>query len=283
MLERIITVDGLPTRVLTAGDQGPALILLHGGICDTASLSWRALLPELGRVARVYAPDLPGYGETPRPRDTQATVDYYARFVAQLTAALGIEHAIYAGVSMGGMIALALGFTQPGLIDRLALIGTGGLTTRFPNQLLGYLITRNLTVYERVLRLGVRRPSQVRQTLRKMFHDPAAVTEALVEEIWTALQKPDTLRAFGDFGRDQLTPRGLRTCFMPRLSELTKPVLLIQGEHDYFYPKRLVEEAHRRLPHARLEIVAACGHWVNRERPELTTRLLQELVADQGG
>ena len=54
---------GTELAYVTAGDpSNPALLLLHGfpGSADY----FRALLPELSRVAYVIAPDLPGYGKS---------------------------------------------------------------------------------------------------------------------------------------------------------------------------------------------------------------------------
>src|SRR5687768_15889974 len=54
---------GTELAYVTAGDpSNPALLLVHGfpGSADY----FRALLPELSRVAYVIAPDLPGYGES---------------------------------------------------------------------------------------------------------------------------------------------------------------------------------------------------------------------------
>ncbi len=57
--ERTIDVEGLRTRYLTAGDDGPPLVLLHG--VGTSAGEWSWVLPGLALNHRVYAVDLPGY------------------------------------------------------------------------------------------------------------------------------------------------------------------------------------------------------------------------------
>ena len=47
------------------GTSGPALLLLHAFPVDRRA--WRGLMAELGGVARVVAPDLPGFGDSPPP------------------------------------------------------------------------------------------------------------------------------------------------------------------------------------------------------------------------
>ncbi len=87
MQERRIDVDGLPTRYLTAGDDGPPLVLLHG-VGDNA-LDWRWVTPALARSHRVYAPDLPGAGESAKPEDADYSPVFFERFVAAFLDALG--------------------------------------------------------------------------------------------------------------------------------------------------------------------------------------------------
>ena len=57
-------VQGLRVHYYTAGQDGLAVILLHGGGTDSALLSWREVIPALGEAHRVYAPDWPGYGQS---------------------------------------------------------------------------------------------------------------------------------------------------------------------------------------------------------------------------
>lgn len=60
-------VDGLRIHCLVAGERGPALVLLHGGGTDSASLSWGEVLGPLSAHYRVFAPDWPGFGQSDKP------------------------------------------------------------------------------------------------------------------------------------------------------------------------------------------------------------------------
>lgn len=59
--EQRINVGGLTTRYFTAGNDGPPLVLLNG--VGTSALDWSWVLPTLAATHRVYAPDLPGFGD----------------------------------------------------------------------------------------------------------------------------------------------------------------------------------------------------------------------------
>ncbi|MDQ3791442.1 MAG: hypothetical protein M3341_02145 [Actinomycetota bacterium] len=52
-----VRVDGLRVHCLTAGSEGPPVLLLHGGGLDSASLSYKYAIGPLARGHRVFAPD----------------------------------------------------------------------------------------------------------------------------------------------------------------------------------------------------------------------------------
>ena len=62
--ERKIEVEGTPIRYLMAGE-GPPLVLLHA--LGEGAFDWQWVLPDLAQTYRVYAPDLPGFGDSARP------------------------------------------------------------------------------------------------------------------------------------------------------------------------------------------------------------------------
>ena len=101
-----LTINGLPVTHATAGEGRP-LLLLHGWGAHTAVV-WplaQAMTP-LGY--RVYALDMPGFGQTPPP-PTAWTVYDYARFVVAYLDAQGLEQVDLFGHSFGGRLGLILG------------------------------------------------------------------------------------------------------------------------------------------------------------------------------
>jgi pimeloyl-ACP methyl ester carboxylesterase len=71
---------------LAAGESGSAVLLLHGGGLDFAALSWEEVIGPLSEKHRVFAPDLPGYGQSDKPA-IQYTVDYCGMAYAQISPA----------------------------------------------------------------------------------------------------------------------------------------------------------------------------------------------------
>jgi 3-oxoadipate enol-lactonase len=103
---RHVTLPGLGTAFVHESERrvgAPTLILLHG-LGATAALNWYTSFPALIDRYHVVAPDLRGHGRGIRAR-APFTLEDAADDVAALADALGIEHFIPVGYSMGGPIA----------------------------------------------------------------------------------------------------------------------------------------------------------------------------------
>ena len=106
-----LRVSGLRIRCLVTGVSGPPVLLLHGAGLDAAGLSLGSAMVALADTCRVFALDLPGFGESdPMPADWGFAE--CSAFLAPLLDGLGLPRAGLAGVSVGGGV--ALGFRSPG-------------------------------------------------------------------------------------------------------------------------------------------------------------------------
>lgn len=99
-----------------AGD-GPALVLLHSGVCDRRM--WDAQWPVLVDAGfRVVRCDFRGFGQTPPADRPYSNADD----VLKLLDSLGIERAALVGASYGGQVALEVAALRPELVERLVLV-----------------------------------------------------------------------------------------------------------------------------------------------------------------
>ena len=108
MNSKFVAVDGLKVHCYESGDpKKPPLILLHGLHGNAASL--RDVAEFLSAHYYVLAFDLPGYGLSHELR-TRFTIDNVARHLVACIEKIGIQEYYLSGVSMGGSIALEIGF-----------------------------------------------------------------------------------------------------------------------------------------------------------------------------
>ncbi|MFP5328271.1 MAG: alpha/beta fold hydrolase, partial [Acidimicrobiia bacterium] len=82
--QRWVSVDGEAANVIDLGD-GPPLVFVHG--LSGSWQNWLLQLPEFSRDHRCIAVDLPGFGDSPMPRE-KITISGYGRWLDGLFSAL---------------------------------------------------------------------------------------------------------------------------------------------------------------------------------------------------
>lgn len=112
----------VPVRYIEGGS-GPALVYLHGAGGVTVD---DPLLARLAQTHHVYAPLLPGYGDSEECGEIRDMLDFTLH-TWDVVSALGLKDPVLVGHSMGGMIAAEMAAIQPNDVSRLALIAPAGL------------------------------------------------------------------------------------------------------------------------------------------------------------
>lgn len=268
-------VAGNEIRYLQAGEEGPPVILLHGGIVDAAHLSWGEVIGPLAEGHRVYALDLLGYGysdKPPGPYTTQRHVDVVEGFMG----VEGIDSAHLVGVSLGGGVATGLALQSPERVDHLVAADAFGLGTELPNGALTYLASR-LGVLNR-LSLGLLRRHRglAEKSLGNVVADPEDLPDELVDAFFEHLQEPGVGKAYRSWRKQEVAWGGFETYYYTRLDELESPALFLHGEEDEIFPPRWSERAADAAPDGRVELYDDCGHWLPREAPD---RFNEDVVA----
>ena len=112
----------VPVRYFEGGS-GPALVFLHGAGGLTAD---DPFLAALAVKHHVYAPLIPGYGDSEEAPEIRDMLDFTLH-TWDVVEALGLKDPILVGHSMGGMIAAEMAAVAPHDVTRLALIAPAGL------------------------------------------------------------------------------------------------------------------------------------------------------------
>lgn len=103
-----------------AGELLP-LVLIHGYPLDHTM--WFGVIAALGGGVRTIAPDLRGFGRGPRP-EGEPSLDVMADDIIALLERDGISRAVFAGMSMGGYVALAIAERAREKVAGLALVNS---------------------------------------------------------------------------------------------------------------------------------------------------------------
>ena len=268
---RATTIDvmGLRTRVLVAGegDRGDPIILIHG--VGGWAENWREVMEPLAASGRrAFAVDLPGFGESERPKHVRyfgPDDAFYPRFMVGVLDALDLRSAHVVGNSMGGAVAYMLAVSAPERTRSLVLAAAGGLGTDIA------LFLRAATLPGTIALAKVfGRPAHGRDVLRSCFYDPSRIPAQLFveSERYGFASYPEFVRAL----RSGVTLRGvrpeLRRAWIERATAYRGPVLVVWGREDAVLPLRHVNDLREIFPDARLQVIERCGHMPMVERPD---------------
>jgi 2-hydroxy-6-oxonona-2,4-dienedioate hydrolase/4,5:9,10-diseco-3-hydroxy-5,9,17-trioxoandrosta-1(10),2-diene-4-oate hydrolase len=181
------------------------------------------------------------------------------------------------GNSYGGAAALRTALDRPDRVDRLVLMGPGGIgTTRgLPTPGLNAL----MDYYKGT---GPSYDKLERFVRRYLVYDGASVPAELIRSRYAAslepdvvadppLQRPSGLTALGvlrrmDFTRDA------------RLEKLETPTLVLWGADDKVNRPSGGQQLLERIPECDLYVFAHTGHWVQWERPESFNTITTEFL-----
>jgi 3-oxoadipate enol-lactonase len=226
--------------------EGHPLVLVHANPFDHRL--WTYQIPRYSTKFRTIAMDLRGYGRSSKPERRFSLRDM-ADDVLAVCKAEEIERAIFAGVSVGSGIAMLLGLEQPAMVDALILVGGSSRGAADPtNQIEGYSAPDFPRYFEQHIK-GLVAPGFADMPLGKwlldlFIMDAPSLSGRCIAEIF----------------------RARSTCDMKlRLPQLTRPTLVINGEHDVSLADGRLTAS--RIPGATHAMIRGAGHACNIEDP----------------
>ncbi|MDL9938097.1 alpha/beta fold hydrolase [Gordonia sp. ABSL1-1] len=268
------SVDGLDFQYHEAGS-GPALIMLHGS--GPGVSAWSNFRHNIGFFAehfRVVMPDLPGFGGTALPELKEVYTLAAARWIIRLLDELEIESAVFIGNSMGGAVAAEIATHYPERIERMAIMGSGGLSRSL-------FQTEPSEGFQRLFAF-LQDPTRERMVewINTMVFDKSLVTDELVDERManaTADGVLDSTRAiFGAMFNPTL--QATYTPLWTHPDTVTTPTLMLWGREDRMLPYDQAHFANRWLPNVELHTFSGCGHWIQVERKQRFERVTLEFL-----
>jgi 2-succinyl-6-hydroxy-2,4-cyclohexadiene-1-carboxylate synthase len=252
-------VNGVNYHVELSGD-GIPLVLLHGFM--GSAVNWLPHIPIFEQHFRVITIDLPGHGKSDSPSDPQRySMDNVAQDLITIFEQLPLPPVRLLGYSMGGRLALYLAAHHPSAIESLILESASpGLE---PQNERAERQRSDEQLANRIEENGV--PAFVAEWERL----PLFATQDRLPAIILDQQRSHRLRnnPHGLANSLRGMGTGVQPSLWPRLSTISKPVLLIAGELD----TKFVAIAHRmnhQIPASRLAIIPDAGHTTHLEQPD---------------
>lgn len=281
-----LTLDATATSRSLAGDgaihyheagEGPALVLLHGsGPGVSAWSNFGGTLAAFADRFRVLAPDLPGFGRSATPELDRPYHRIASDAVLRLLDGLGIERAHVLGNSAGGSVAARFALDNPSRVDRLVLMGPGGVGT----PVLGPSPSEGI---KRLLEF-TRDPTHDRLVawLTTMVADPSFLTDELIAERMENAMAPGALewmrRFFSHISGDG-PPRPVDPVpLWAEVSKIAAPTLLTWGQDDRVNPVEAALLPLRQMRDVELHVFSRCGHWAMLERADEFNRVVGEFL-----
>jgi len=268
------TVHGRPVTYAEAGE-GPVLLLIHG--MGGTFENWREVVEPLARHHTVIAPDLPGHG-TSAPGGGDYSIGALAAGLRDLLVTLGHERATLVGHSLGGGIAMQLGYQFPEMVERLVLVSSGGLGPEVSPVLRAAALPGADLFIAATADIGERVGTAVGRGLSAIGLRPNAdVAEVL--RGYASLSDPERRAAFLGTVRAVIGTGGQRVDASDRLylAEAV-PVLIVWGARDSIIPAHHGEDAHRAIPGSRLEVFEDVGHLPQLEAPGRFIAVLERFL-----
>ncbi len=249
--------------------QGPPVLLLHG--LAATKVSYLPLLPALAERYRVIVPDLPGHGESSKPRERYTPV-FFSKVIGALMDEMGIEKAAVVGNSMGGRIALEVADVYPDRVTSLILLDPAAAGVPFPlyARLLGLLPTGVGAVP-----VPWRRRIVV-TAIRQMFADPDRLPRAgyvaAADEFIRIYRKGRARVALLSAMRGLMADEP--EAFWRRAGRIEVPTLILWGREDRLVPVRLGRRLANTIPNSQLVVLPGVGHVPQFELPDETRSLV---------
>ncbi|MBV8178152.1 MAG: alpha/beta fold hydrolase [Mycobacterium sp.] len=278
LIERSITVAGKPIFVAETGG-GPAVVMLHGGGPGASGVSnYSRNIAALAQRFRVIVPDMPGYGRSAKGVDQSDPFGYLADMIRGLLDELGLAKAHLIGNSYGGSAALRLALDTPHRVDKLVLMGPGGIGTTRAAPTAGL---KSLLSY-----YGGDGPSRAKLEAfirNYLVYDGASAPDELIDLRYAASVDPEVVA--NPPLRRPSGPTALRTLWRMdltrdrRLKQLQTPTLVLWGRDDKVNRPAGGPMLANLMPNAELVMTSRTGHWMQWERAGLFNQLAAEFLS----
>nr|WP_136161873.1 alpha/beta hydrolase [Sphingomonas flavalba] len=268
--DRTLSLDHQTFRYLSAGTEGPPIVLLHGW--PQSADEFREIIPELSEYYTVYAPDLSGIGGSTAPGQDWSK-EALARDIDAFINALELEDPLIVGHDIGGMVAYAYArlFPEEPLGVAILDVPVPGLspwdTVAMSSHAWHFDFHKQTGLTENLV-VG-RQAEYFRYFIDSTAANPDAIPDSAIARYAEAYGTPERLRAgfelYRAFDED--------AAFFQSLNEpFDVPMLVVGAEFSTqaALPAMATSYAAQGATDVTTLAIEGAGHWLPEERPQAT-------------
>jgi pimeloyl-ACP methyl ester carboxylesterase len=268
--EGTVEARGLRFRYVEWGDPAaPTVVLLHG--LSAMCRIWDHLARAEGARYHLLAPDQRGHGDTSWPQEPAYTTEDGVGDLEALVEAWALDRFALAGLSMGGMNAIAYAARHPERVSHLVPVDIRPAINREkrPTAALDQHIAEHghPTFADLEEAFRVRKASHPNTPDASIRHHVQHQLKQLPDGRWTYKQDPRVSFYW--------TPSNL----WAELPKIEAPVLLVRGGRSQVLPDEMAEQMRAAFRHAELVTIEEAGHTVPEDAPEQFNAALADFLA----
>ncbi len=230
-----IKVKGLNINYIQEGE-GYDIILLHGWGCSIETMI--PILNILKDSARITVLDLPGFGESDKPKQPINSYEY-TEIVNEFIEKIGIKTANILGHSHGGRIGIILSSKYPEKVNKLVLIDSAGIIPK-----------RSLKYYFKVYSFKL---------LKKIYLKLNKNDKRKLQKFYKKYGSEDYKNSEGIMRQTMV--KVINDNLEPLLEKIKAPTLLIWGEEDDSTPLYMAKIMEKKIKDSGLVLIEKGGHY----------------------
>jgi 3-oxoadipate enol-lactonase len=255
-MPRVATSNGNQIGFVEAGGgEATPIVFLHGVGSDKSV--WHPQLDHFGEQRRAIAFDYPGYGDSDAASEGTSRDDYASAILSAMEK-LGVAQAHVCGLSLGGVVAIAMHHLAA---DRCASLILADTFAVHPE---------GRAIYERSVAGSASLSAMAEARVDLLLAQPAdpEVRREVVETMSRIDPGAYRIGAEAVWLADQ---RG-------RAGAINVPTLVIVGDQDLVTPPDLSRELIDLVPGARLQVIENAGHLSNLEQFDAFNRAVDDFM-----
>lgn len=252
---------------------GPLVVLLHG--FPESRISWKRQLPALAQAGfRAVAPDLRGYGDSPKPKGVENYgIPALVGDVAELIESLGGAPCVLVGHDWGAVVAWSLAMMRPELVRKLVILNVPH-PAAIARELQRSSKQKLKLLYQLFFQLPVLPELFMRFGGRTLLRRAGRYSEDEIET-YARQWRAGSLTPMLNYYRAM---RGARGEMRKRFRRIEVPVLIIWGEREPVFLASALDDLDAFVADVRIARVPKAGHFVQRDAPERVSELLIEFA-----